>query len=563
MNSGKTSSVEWQADPKLDRPLKTLGDRDLLRRIDNGSQEAFRELWYRIRSTYSARISRWCWYDLNDIVQAVTVNVVEEAHRWIPWASRTGTTAAFASREVNRLVQQVYRANKKSTPMPDEAGDPRQASPEQLLLLIEEFRNSQAVQKALTEELGNLSSKHRDCLVSKLIDGVPVKDLAIRYAVDVRQIQRYLKAALNVLSKKLAQRGIVLPAALVGVLLSYHADAAAVECRVMRLTEAMPSLTSGKGIPDGAMTPNAKAIYLLSKQSVRWHLFSGYTGTSLALLALPVIGMSIFAFWSTNLRPERAADSTEMRTDEMSNKGTTQSDQGLSHNLRASAEEAGRFPQQPVPGQVHKLMIAGFEEPIAFCWVPGGTSKNRVSVSGFWMCQTEITQPQWRMFKDQNQDFDPSFFYGDKLPVEQVSYEEVIEYAKRFATHAKVPVRLPTIDEWQVAASAGVEDRKPDTEALTRYAWFDENSDNQTHDVAKLQPNPWNLYDLFGNVREFALAEETLENDRPTIPILGASWSYPPIFCQPYYPAFWHDPSKSDSGTGFRLIYNPSTDRIE
>jgi formylglycine-generating enzyme required for sulfatase activity len=55
--------------------------------------------------------------------------------------------------------------------------------------------------------------------------------------------------------------------------------------------------------------------------------------------------------------------------------------------------------------------------------------------------------------------------------------------------------------EWEYAARAG--DTKPLYGFVNQVAWFDDNSEKQTHEVAQKQPNAWGLYDMLGNVWEW------------------------------------------------------------
>jgi formylglycine-generating enzyme required for sulfatase activity len=134
----------------------------------------------------------------------------------------------------------------------------------------------------------------------------------------------------------------------------------------------------------------------------------------------------------------------------------------------------------------------GFEKP-----------RHTVKISkGFYMGIYEVTQEQYQKVMGTN----PSMFNGSNLPVEQVSWDDAVEFCKNLSQKEGKTYRLPTEAEWEYACRAGTTSRYSfgDSESqLGDYAWYNQNSGNTTHPVGEKKPNAWGLYDMHGNVWEW------------------------------------------------------------
>lgn len=114
-----------------------------------------------------------------------------------------------------------------------------------------------------------------------------------------------------------------------------------------------------------------------------------------------------------------------------------------------------------------------------------------------------VTQHEWKELMENN----PSYFKGDQLPVENVSWDDVQKFIQNLNTHEGTnKYDLPSEAEWEYAVRAGTTTGYffgNDESKLGDYAWYYENSEGKTHPVGKKKPNPWGLYDMLGNVWEW------------------------------------------------------------
>ncbi len=101
---------------------------------------------------------------------------------------------------------------------------------------------------------------------------------------------------------------------------------------------------------------------------------------------------------------------------------------------------------------------------------------------------------------------DMTMGYGKKHPAIGMTWHNAMTFCRWLWRKTGRKYRLPTEAEWEYACRAGTTNVfgfGNDPNRLADFAWYEDNSDSETHEVARKKPNAWGLYDMSGNVCEW------------------------------------------------------------
>ena len=194
--------------------------------------------------------------------------------------------------------------------------------------------------------------------------------------------------------------------------------------------------------------------------------------------------------------------------------------------------------------------------------------QHKVTVPSFLLGRYPVTQAQWRMVASWSQverrlNPDPSNFKGDNRPVEQVSWEEAVEFCQRLSVKTGRTYRLPSEAQWEYACRSVITEQLSVTseelsveewnkkyhqpfhfgetlsDELANYRAQDEKIGNtvykgaygrgiegkyqkETTEVGIFPPNNFGLHDMHGNVWEWC--EDDWHDDYEGAPEDGSPW---------------------------------------
>ena len=155
---------------------------------------------------------------------------------------------------------------------------------------------------------------------------------------------------------------------------------------------------------------------------------------------------------------------------------------------------------------------------------PDERPRHLVTLSDFYMGQTEVTQALWEAVMGTNPSVNKA---SGNHPVENVSWNDCQQFISELNQLTGLSFRLATEAEWEYAAKGGQRSQGyiyAGSDVLDDVAWYEGNT-TKSQPVAQKLPNELGLYDMTGNVYEICYDWYASYSDAPQTDPQGASSS--------------------------------------
>ena len=218
-----------------------------------------------------------------------------------------------------------------------------------------------------------------------------------------------------------------------------------------------------------------------------------------------------------------------------------------------------------------KLFVEKFSDMVFV----SGFENDGDSIPSFYIAKYLVTQELYESVMGEN----PSFFKGERLPVENVSFRLAALFCNKLSEmHGITPCynfgysglscdfkangyRLPTVTEWRHAArnKSGGYFSYSGSDIVDEVAWYAGNSEGRTHNVGEKKANALGIYDMSGNVHELSqpFGGFIYESGEGHISILGGAYNCIDTECVISAMKYYSLPDKKRGNrTGFRIVRN-------
>jgi formylglycine-generating enzyme required for sulfatase activity len=203
--------------------------------------------------------------------------------------------------------------------------------------------------------------------------------------------------------------------------------------------------------------------------------------------------------------------------------------------------------------------------------------QHRVEITrDFYLGKFEVTQGQYKAVTGEG----PSKFKGDRLPVEQVSWEDAVKFCEKVSLRTKQKIELPTEAQWEYACRAGTttpfhfgSNLNGELANCNGNAPYGTESrgpaKEKTVEVGSYPANPWGLHDMSGNVFEWCndwyganysitdLRDPVGASSGPYRVRKGGCWNCTALGCRSAYRGGYLPGDRIDH-LGFRVALVPS-----